>query len=166
MLITCVSNCNWNCVSKTTFSEAIISYVTFNYSRWDTTWWDNFCSPIGRVCILESLIFLTISGIGRETLKVLSFYVYKFNSLRLRWHLHVKFARCPLNVFYCLHVSAGMKFHPEMNLSLSKRQGWDFILGWKTRKKDVEALHLGMKFYNDYTFLLNFYTQYVFRLYV
>ena len=41
------------------------------------------------------------------------------------------------NVSYCSHVFVEMKFHPGMNPSLSKRQGWNFILGWKKDKEDV-----------------------------
>ena len=43
--------------------------------------------------------------------------------------------RLLLNVSDCLHVFAWMKFHPRMYLSLSKRQGWNFILEWKEKKK-------------------------------
>ena len=39
------------------------------------------------------------------------------------------------NVSYCWHVFAEMKFHPGMNSSLSKRQAWNFISGWKKEKK-------------------------------
>ena len=45
--------------------------------------------------------------------------------------------RLLLNVSDCLHVFAWMKFHPRMYLSLSKRQGWNFILEWKEKKKKV-----------------------------
>ena len=45
--------------------------------------------------------------------------------------------RLLLNVSDCLHVFAWMKFHPRMYLSLSKRQGWNFIQEWKEKKKKV-----------------------------
>ena len=159
MLITCVSNCNWNCVSKTTFSEAIISYVTFNYSPWDTTWWDNFCSPIGHVCILQSLIFLTISGIGRGTLKVLSFYVYKFNSLRLGWHLHVKFARCLLlkMSFTVCTFLPGWNFIPRWTYPYQKDR--DGISSWDEKQEKKMCKHSTSGW--NFTMIILFYSIFI-----
>ena len=50
------------------------------------------------------------------------------------------------NVSYCLHVFAEMKFHPRMNPSLSKRQGWNFIPGWKKEKKTCKHFISGWNF--------------------
>ena len=50
------------------------------------------------------------------------------------------------NVSYCLHVFAEMKFHPGMNSSLSKRQEWNFIPGWKKEKKTCKHFIPGWNF--------------------
>ena len=151
MLITCVSNCNWNCVSKTTFSEAITSYVTFNYSRWDTTWWDNFCRQ------------LTISGIGRETLKVLSFYVNKFTSLRLGGHLHVKIARCLLlkMSFTVYTFLPGWNFIPKWTHPYQKDR--DRISSWDEKQEKNMCKHsiLGWNF----TMIILFYLIFILNMF-
>ena len=44
------------------------------------------------------------------------------------------------NFSYCLHIFAEMKLYPGMNSSLSKRQEWNYIPGWKKgEKKHVNA---------------------------
>ena len=53
--------------------------------------------------------------------------------------------RLLLNVSDCLHVFAWMKFHPRMYLSLSKRQGWNFILEWKEKKKSCSENFCSLK---------------------
>ena len=59
------------------------------------------------------------------------------------------------NVSYCWHVFAEMKLHTGMNSSLSKRQGWNFILEWKKEKKTWKHFILGWKFTMN-IFLCNF----------
>ena len=63
------------------------------------------------------------------------------------------------NVSYCLHVFAEMKFHPGMNSSLSKRQAWNFIPGWKKEKKTCKHFIPGWNFKMS-MFLINFWRMY------
>ena len=56
------------------------------------------------------------------------------------------------NISDYLHSFFEMKFNPEMNSSLPKRQGWNFILGWKKEKKDAQRYNPGIEFYNEHVF--------------
>ena len=47
---------------------------------------------------------------------------------------------------YCLHLFANMRFHPGMNSSMSKRQRWNFTLGWKKEKKTSKRFIPGWSF--------------------
>ena len=60
------------------------------------------------------------------------------------------------NISYCLHVFAKMNIHPGMN---SKRQGWNFIPGWKKEKNRVNTSSRYESFKRAY-FFKNFWPMY------
>lgn len=117
-------------------------------------------TPPGEITFVRQL---TISGIGRETLKVLSFYVNKFTSLRLGGHLHVKIARCLLlkMSFTVYTFLPGWNFIPKWTHPYQKDR--DRISSWDEKQEKNMCKHsiLGWNF----TMIILFYLIFILNMF-